>query len=95
MILGTIPPEIQTKEAMIVWAFSGLRSALKDSVPTPQYPEKITEAAGYFPSDILAVQELSTIDGGERHIIRILMPVDPQYYGSTTPVWQFVGTVVP
>jgi hypothetical protein len=94
MLLGTVPPEVLTKEAMIVWAFATLRQAMNDAPDSPAYPKRITETAGFFPSEVIQIQELSTVDGGPRHILRVVMPIDPNYYGSSSPVWQFAETLV-
>jgi chorismate mutase len=94
MLLGTIPPEILTKEAMIVWAVATLREGMVDAVDSPAFPKKITETNGFFPSDVISLQELNTVDGGYRHVIRVLMPVDPSYYGGSNSVWQYAETLV-
>jgi hypothetical protein len=95
MILGIIPPEITTKEQLIVWAVAELRRDISANTPTPTFPDKITEAQGFFPNDIITIQELVTIDGGPRHILRIAMPVDPEYYGASSAVWNFAGLIRP
>lgn len=95
MIIGTIPPSIATMEQLITWGISELRRELSEANPTAQYPAKITEAQGYFPSDVIAIQEVSTVDGGSRHILRVLMPVSPAYYGASAPVHEFCGLILP
>lgn len=94
MLLGTIPPEILTKEALIVWAFAELRAAQVAAIDSPAYPKQITETHGFFPGDTLSIQDIHTVDGGYRHILRAVIPVDPAYYGSPNPVWQFAETLV-
>lgn len=95
MIIGTIPPDIATMEQLITWGVSELRRELSEANPSAQYPQRITEAQGYFPSEVIAIQEISTIDGGSRHILRILMPVAAAYYGANQPVYQFCGQILP
>lgn len=95
MVIGTIPPDIATKEQLLVWVVSEIRADIAANSPTATYPAKITEAQGYYPSDVISIQEISTIDGGDRHILRILMPVDPAYYGASNPVYQYCGLLRP
>lgn len=95
MVIGTIPADIATKEQLIVWAVAEIRRELAAANASVQYPKQITEAQGYFPSDVIAIQEISTVDGGSRHILRVLMPVSPAYYGADAPVYQFCGQILP
>ena len=94
MLLGTVPPEILTKEAMLVWCFATLRAAQTIAVASPEFPKQVTETSGFFPGDNITIQDLHTVDGGYCHVLRCVMPVDPAYYGSSSPVWQFAETLV-
>lgn len=95
MVIGTIPADIATKEALLVWTVAEMRKEIMQATPTAQYPQTITEAQGYFPSDVISIQEIKTVDGGSRHILRVLMPVNPAYYGASQSVYQFAGLMLP
>lgn len=95
MILGTIPSDIATKEALLVWVVGEMRREIFEANPSAQYPQKVTEAQGFFPSDVVSIQEISSVDGGPRHVLRVLMPVNPAYYGASNPVYQYAGLLQP
>lgn len=91
MLLTPRPSEVTTHEMNILWSVATLIQAQANST-TP--PPRIIEAEGYFPSDIISVTPIRTVDGGYRHVTRLLMPVNPAFYGSAIPVWRFVGDIV-
>lgn len=91
MLLTTRPATVTTHERNIVWSVSTLIAAQANS---GLQPPKIIEADGYFPSDIIQVSPIRTIDGGYRHVTRILVPVNPAFYGAAIPVWEFVGDII-
>lgn len=93
MLLSSRPSEITTHEQNILWSFSQLKTKLAASSASTAYPLQITEAQGYYPSEIVSVQEIASVDGGPRHVLRILMPVSPEYYGSPIPVWRFAKSI--
>lgn len=90
MLLTPKPSTVATHEQNIVWSITELIKAQNNS---GYLPTQITEANGYYPSDIVSVVPIRTVDGGYRHVLRILMPVNPGYYGAAFPVWQFVGDI--
>lgn len=94
MLLKPIPTQITTQEQLVVWAVSELRNRLYSQGTTVLSPHQITESQGYYPSDVVSIQEIRSVDAGPRHILRVLMPVAPGYYGASTPVWQFAGLIV-
>lgn len=85
------PASIDTHEENIVWSVAEL---MKAQASSGTLPLQITEQAGYFPGDTISATPIRTVDGGYRHVIRILMPVNPGFYGSNIPVWEFVGQLV-
>lgn len=91
MLLTTRPSEITTHEQNIAWSISQLIQA---QATATTLPPKVIEAEGYFPSDIIAVTPIRTVDGGYRHVMRVLMPVNPAFYGASIPVWRFVGDII-
>jgi hypothetical protein len=91
MLLTPKPASVNTHEENIMWSVCSLISAQANS---GLQPPKILEAEGYFASDIVQVTPIRTIDGGYRHVIRVLMPVNPAFYGAAIPVWEFVGDII-
>lgn len=91
MLLGTKPAAVTTHERNIIWSVCSLISAQANS---GLLPSQITEANGFFASDLIQTTPIRTVDGGYRHVIRILMPVNPAYYGASIPVWEFVGDII-
>lgn len=91
MLLSQKPPEVLTNEAMIMFLYCKI---LKAQAETGAAPIQITEGYGFYPSEQLAAIPVRTIDGGDRQIIRILMPVDRRYFGSSNPVWEHTGIIV-
>ena len=91
MLLTTRPATVLTHEENLMWSFTELVRAQNSSGTAPT---QITEANGYYPSDVLTSTPIRTVDGGYRHVLRVLMPVSPLYYGSTTPVFKFAGNIV-
>lgn len=95
MLLTQKPGGVTTHEQNILWSMAELRKGLYAQASTTAHPHKVLESQGYYPSDVLSVTELKTIDGGDRHAVRLLIPVDSDYYGSGNPVWEFAGTIAP
>lgn len=87
----TRPSSVDTHEENIMWSVAEL---IKAQASSGVLPLQITEQAGYFPSDTIGATPIRTVDGGYRHVVRILMPVNPGFYGSNIPVWEFVGQLV-
>ena len=93
MLLTTRPAEITTHEQNILWSVSQLRQILVSQPDNTIAPRKIIEAEGYYASDVISIQEISPPASIPRHVVRVLMPVVPGYYGATQPVWNFAGTI--
>jgi hypothetical protein len=93
MLLTATPPGITTHEQNILWSLSELRKQLYSQSTSTAHPHQVIEAQGYYPSDVVAIQEIRSVDGGSRHVLRVLMPVSPDYYGSASPVWTFAGEI--
>lgn len=91
MLLTPKPASVTTHEENIMWSVCSLISAQANS---GLQPPRIIEADGYFASDIVQVTPIRTVDGGYRHVIRLLMPVNPAFYGAAIPVWEFVGDII-
>lgn len=91
MLLTPRPVSVDTHEENILWSVAEL---IKAQAASGTLPLQITEQGGYFASDVISVLPIRSVDGGYRHVIRILMPVNPGYYGSNIPVWEFVGQIV-
>lgn len=95
MLLTPRPPDILSHEQNILWSFAQIKTALAAAAVSIDYPKQIIEAQGYYASEVISIQEIASVDGGPRHILRILMPVTPQYYGSSNPVWTFSKPIAP
>lgn len=91
MLLGTKPATVTTHERNIIWSVATL---IGTQASSGLLPPKIIEAEGYFPSDIIQVSPIRTVDGGYRHVVRLLMPVNPAFYGAAIPVWEFTGDII-
>ena len=91
MLLGTKPATVTTHERNIIWSVATLIGTQSSS---GLLPPKIIEAEGYFSSDIIQVTPIRTVDGGYRHVVRLLMPVNPAFYGAAIPVWEFTGDII-
>lgn len=91
MLLTPFPVEVTTNEAGIMFLVAKLIQA---QASAGTLPLQITEQAGYYPSDLITAVPLRTVDGGNRQVIRILMPVNAGYFGSSLPIWQFTGQLV-
>lgn len=91
MLLTPKPASVTTHEENIMWSVCSLISAQANS---GLQPPRIIEADGYFASDIVQVTPIRTVDGGYRHVVRLLMPVNPAFYGAAIPVWEFVGDII-
>ena len=91
MLLTPRPTTVTTHEENLMWSFTEL---LRGQNQSGTAPVQITESNGYYPSDILTATPIRSVDGGYRHILRILMPVSPLSYGSSTPVYEFAGNIV-
>lgn len=91
MLLTPKPLSVDTHEENIMWSVAEL---VKAQAASGVLPLQITEQGGYYPSDTISAVPIRTVDGGYRHVVRILMPVNPGFYGSNIPVWEFVGQLV-
>lgn len=91
MLLTTRPAAVTTHERNILWSVATLVAAQANS---GLQPPKIIEADGYFPGDIIQISPIRTVDGGYRHIVRLMMPVNPAFYGASIPVWEFCGDII-
>jgi hypothetical protein len=91
MLLGTKPATVTTHERNIIWSAATL---IGTQASSGLLPPKIIEAEGYFPSDIIQITPIRTVDGGYRHVVRLLMPVNPAFYGAAIPVWEFTGDII-
>lgn len=91
MQLTPKPLSVDTHEENILWSTAEL---IKAQAASGVLPLQITEQGGYYASDVISVTPIRTVDGGYRHVVRILMPVNPGFYGSNIPVWEFVGQIV-
>ena len=94
MLLTPLPTDVTTHEQNILWSFTKLKTALAAATLSVTNPKQVIESQGYYASEIISIQEIASVDGGPRHILRILMPVKPEYYGSSNPVWKFAGVIV-
>lgn len=91
MLLTPLATGILTNERALLFYYSRLKTqAVSGGFAVPQ----ITEYPGYAPSEMLKNDEISTVDGGYVHALRILVPVNPSYYGSAQPVWNFAGVII-
>lgn len=98
MLLGTSPRPISvtTHEQNIAWSFSELLKELESpTLSDTVFPIQITESMGYYPSDVISVQPVRTVDGGYRHIYRLLMPVAAASYSGSKPIWEFIKSLAP
>ena len=91
MLLSAKPPEVLTNESMIMFLYCKI---LNEQANAGVAPIQITEGYGYYPSETLSAIPVRTVDGGDRQIIRILMPVDRRYFGSSNPIWEHTGIIV-
>lgn len=91
MLLGTKPASVDTHEENIAWSIAML---IQGQAVSGSLPLQVTEQYGYFPSDTITATPIRTVDGGYRHVMRVLMPINPAFYGSNIPVWEFVGQIV-
>ena len=55
---------------------------------------QVIEAQGFYASEVLSVTPIRTVDGGDRHIVRLLLPVSADFYGASRPVWEFSSDVL-
>lgn len=55
---------------------------------------RLTESEGYYSSQQISVQTVSTVDAGECHVLRIVIPVRPNYYGAASSVWNFAEEII-
>lgn len=86
------PVSVLTHEQNIIWSTSELirgRSLMSTK------PALVTEQYGFYPSNRISVVPIDTVDGGECHVVRLLIPVASQFYASTSLIYPLVGTIVP
>ncbi len=96
MLLGTKPSSVLTHEQNIAWSLSEIIKELENpSLSNAPFPLQVTESQGYYPSEVISVQPVRTVDGGFRHIYRILMPISAASYSGSKAVWDCVGSIAP
>ena len=93
MLLTPKPATVLTHEQNILWSASELRKTLVSQPSNDTAPRKIIEAEGYYASDTISIQEITPPASTPRHVVRLLMPIAPGYYGASQPVWEFAGTL--
>lgn len=93
MLLTPRPTDILTHEQNILWSVSEIRKILVSQPENTTAPRKIIEAEGYYASEVVSIQEISPPASYPRHVVRLLMPIAPGYYGASQPVWKFVGAL--
>jgi len=92
MLLSPLPPGILTNERAVMFYYSALRTqAVSGGFAIPS----LVEYPGYAPSEMLSHNEISTVDAGYVHALRLLIPVNPAFYGASSPVWEYSGVIVP
>lgn len=90
MRLTPIDPTVLTHEQGIIFHFCKLieeRTRLGLDL-------RLTESEGYYSSQQISVQVVSTVDAGECHILRIVIPVRSNFYGAAVPIWNFAEEVI-
>lgn len=55
---------------------------------------RLTESEGYYASQQISVQQVSTVDAGPCHVFRIVIPVRENFYGASSSVWTFADEVI-
>lgn len=93
MLLTPRPADILTHEQNLLWSASEIRKTLVSQPDNTIAPRKIVEAEGYFASDVVSIQEINPPAAYPRHVVRVLMPIAPAYYGASLPVWKFAGVL--
>ena len=93
MLLTLKPASVLTHEQNILWSASELRQTLVSQPENDTAPRKLIEAEGYYASDVISVHEIFPPAGKPRHVIRLLVPIEPGYYGASQPVWNFAGAL--
>lgn len=91
MLLTPHPTTVTTHERNILWSMCSLISGQNN---TGFLPAQIVEQNGYFPSEMIALNPIRSVDGGYRQVGRILLPVNPSYLGAAIPIWEFCGEIV-
>ena len=93
MLLTPKPASVLTHEQNILWSTSELRKILVSQPVNDTAPRKIIEAEGFYASDVISIQEITPPESTPRHVVRLLMPIAPGYYGASQPVWEFSGVL--
>ena len=93
MLLTPKPASVLTHEQNILWSVSELRKTLVSQPLNDAAPRKIIEAEGYYASDVISIQEITPPASTPRHVVRMLVPISPGYYGASQPVWNFAGVL--
>lgn len=93
MLLTPKPNTVLTHEQNIMWSISVLRGMLNSQPVNTTAPRKIVEAEGFYASDVISIQDINPPADDPHQVLRILMPVTPDYYGSSRPVWEFAGNL--
>jgi len=92
MLLTPPAVGVNTNERAILFYYTRLLAqAVQGGFAIPS----LTEFPGYAPTEQLTHNGISTVDAGYVQALRILIPVNPQFYGSPSPVWNFAGIIVP
>ena len=93
MLLTPKPASVLTHEQNILWSASELRKILVSQPVNDTAPRKIIEAEGFYASDVISIQEITPPASTPRHVVRLLVPIAPGYYGASQPVWDFAGVM--
>ena len=96
MLLGTKPATVTTHERNIIWSAATL---IGTQASSGLLPPKIIEAEGYFPSDIIQITPIRTVDGGYRHVSSIASRITSSSVaqtvsdspGSSSAIWSTVS----
>jgi len=92
MLLTALGAGVTTNERALLFYYTRLRTqAVAGGFSVPS----LTEFPGYAPTEMLKNDDIPTVDGGYVQALRILIPVNPSYYGSASPIWNFAGIIIP
>jgi len=92
MNLTPLAAGVSTNERALLFYYTRLLTqAVSGGFAVPS----LTEFPGYAPTEQLTNNGIATVDGGYVQALRILIPVNPTFYGSASPVWNFAGIIIP
>lgn len=90
MRLTPIDPTVLTHEQAIIFHFT----KLIEEKTRLGLDLRLTESEGYYSSQQISVQVVPTVDAGECHVLRIVIPVRSNFYGAPSPVWNFADEII-